>query len=70
MLLKGCSPFNSAPAVGSRGFSSRFLYEVSVLDPASLVLTGVLMTGATLLACWMPARRTTRLEPVEALRIE
>lgn len=57
-------------ALSTRGFSSRYLYQLTALDPLSLILTGVLLAGATLVACWAPASRATRIKPVEALRME
>jgi ABC-type antimicrobial peptide transport system permease subunit len=39
-------------------------------DPVVVVTLAVLMAAATLLACWIPALRATRVNPVEALRTE
>jgi predicted permease len=46
------------------------LYQVSWFDP--LVLAGVVyaLLFAATLACWLPARRATRVNPIEALRAE
>jgi ABC-type antimicrobial peptide transport system permease subunit len=46
------------------------LYGVSPTD--SLTLGGVmaLLLGAALLACWFPARRAARVDPMEALKTE
>ena len=46
------------------------LYEVSPSDPATFVAVAVVLASAALLACWLPARRATRIAPMEALRSE
>jgi len=47
-----------------------FLFEVEPTDPATLILVGVLFAMVALLACWVPTRRATRVDPIEALRYE
>jgi putative ABC transport system permease protein len=44
------------------------LYEVSALDFASFFLTPLAFLGVALLASYLPARRATKVNPVEALR--
>ncbi|HEY6931109.1 MAG TPA: ABC transporter permease [Thermoanaerobaculia bacterium] len=46
------------------------LVEVSPADPMIFAAVILLLGGAALLACWLPARRAARLNPVEALRSE
>ncbi|HYP14953.1 MAG TPA: hypothetical protein VEQ63_13580, partial [Bryobacteraceae bacterium] len=47
-----------------------FLYEVEPNDPATLIGVGMLFIGVALLACWAPARRATRVDPMKTLRSE
>jgi predicted permease len=44
------------------------LFEVSPFDPLVFGLASALLAGAALIACWLPARRATRVDPMEALR--
>lgn len=46
------------------------LYKVSPLDPFALGLSTLVLTAATLAACFIPARRATRVSPTTALRAE
>ncbi|HTJ29920.1 MAG TPA: FtsX-like permease family protein, partial [Acidobacteriaceae bacterium] len=47
-----------------------FLYQVQPGDPITLAVVGALFVGVGLLACWAPARRAERVDPIEALRSE
>jgi putative ABC transport system permease protein len=46
------------------------LFEVSTTDPATFAVVGGLLAGIALLACWIPARRAARVDPMVALRCE
>lgn len=48
----------------------RLLYGIAPTDPATLALAPVVLAFAALLASWLPARRATRVNPIEALRTE
>jgi ABC-type antimicrobial peptide transport system permease subunit len=49
---------------------SSFLYETSALDPAIYAAVAALLLGVTAAACWAPARRAARVDPMRALRDE
>jgi putative ABC transport system permease protein len=59
-----------ALAFGLTRFLKGLLYQVSTTDSLTFVLTPFLLVGVTLLACYIPARRATKVDPLNALRTE
>jgi putative ABC transport system permease protein len=48
----------------------QILYEVSPSDPFALLVSSVMLAAAALFACFLPARRATHVDPIQALRTE
>ena len=76
MLRQGMVPLVIGVAAGlagafaaGRAIASQ-LYEVKPYEPVVLGGTALVMAAAAAIACWLPARKATRVNPVEALRTE
>jgi putative ABC transport system permease protein len=57
-------------AWGLTRFLRTILYETSPHDPITYAGVAVVLLGVAALACWLPARRAARVNPVDALRAE
>jgi len=51
-------------------YFQNFLFNVSAGDALTYLAIAVILTGVTLLACFLPARRATKVDPIVALRTE
>ena len=57
-------------AAGLGRLVKTFLYGVSPLDPIAYATVCLMFGGVAIVACWWPARRVTRIDPLIALRVD
>jgi len=59
-----------AVALASTRFLETLLYNVNAVDPVVFVVMSIMMVGIGMLASYVPARRASRVDPIESLRLD
>jgi putative ABC transport system permease protein len=59
-----------ASALGATKSLATLLYQVAPRDPLTFIWVPILFAAVTAAACWIPARRAMRVDPLVALHYE
>jgi putative ABC transport system permease protein len=76
IMLRGMTPVVAGLAIGlgvalvATRLLRSMLYGIGPTDPAVFASAVLLLGAAALGACWLPARRASRIDPVDTLRHE
>lgn len=57
-------------ALGLGGLARSLLFQVEPTDPVTFATVAIVMLSCAAVACWIPARRATRVDPVQVLRAD
>lgn len=69
LVLVGTLVGLALSAMGGQVAATLF-YGVNPVDPVTYLAVTVVLLASALLACWLPARRATRIDPVRAIAAE
>ena len=69
-FVAACLVLGVGAALGLSQLIASQLYGVGPGDPRALAASFLLLVAVALLACWLPARRASRVDPIVALRTE
>jgi len=69
-IVGGALLLGGVGALALSGVLGSLVYDVSVTDPVTFALVGGLLAAAGLVACWLPARRASGIDPIDAIRRE
>jgi len=64
------SLFGLAGAAALTRVLTNMLFEIKPHDPLAFAGVSLLLLGVSALACWFPARRAARVDPMAAMRYE
>lgn len=70
LLVSVALALGAVGAVGLSRLLQSLVFDLSTTDPPTFLIMAVLLGLTGLVACWLPARRAGRIDPLEAIRAE